>query len=247
MKKKCPNSTPKCNWGCLMAILVAGVLFLQGCGGGGGGINITVDGPPLSDIDANSVEVSDMLVTLQDGSLDRVSVSCRPSGICEEANIGGKTIVVDASETNEEGNVTFYNTLGNWNDTEAGAVYQRLDGDAARYAIAAGIVYPNSLPAQGSATWSGDMVGLDANNRRVRGEAVLTISDLSNPQVDVTLKPQAHSVMQWNNLPVVSGRFSQKRRVDDYIRGEFYGQRAQETGGVFEKNGIVGAFGAVEQ
>jgi len=205
-----------------------------------------VDGPPLSDIDANSVEVSDMLVTLQDGSLDRVSVSCRPSGICE-ANIGGKTIVVDESETNEEGNVTFYNTLGNWNDTEAGAVYERLDGDAARYAIAAGIVYPNSLPAQGSATWSGDMVGLDANNRRVRGEAVLTISDLSNPQVDVTLKPQAHSVMQWNNLPVVSGRFSQKRSVDDYIRGEFYGKRAQETGGVFEKNGIVGAFGAVEQ
>ncbi len=50
--------------------------------------------------------------------------------------------------------------------------------------------------------------------------------------------------MSWNGLPVRSGGFSQKQPVSNYIKGEFYGRQAEEAGGVFERNGIVGAFGA---
>ena len=50
--------------------------------------------------------------------------------------------------------------------------------------------------------------------------------------------------MTWEDLPVAAGRFSQQQRRDDYLRGEFYGRAATETGGVFERGGLVGAFGA---
>ncbi len=105
-------------------------------------------------------------------------------------------------------------------------------------------MHPNSLPAQGSAVWRGDMVGLDVNNRELCGDAELIITDFSNPLVDVTLTPRGRPDMQWNDLRVVNGRFLQKSRSDDYIKGEFYGQRVQEAGGVFERRGVVGAFGA---
>jgi len=49
--------------------------------------------------------------------------------------------------------------------------------------------------------------------------------------------------MRWRGLPVTDGGFSEKRRADDYIRGGFHGRRAEEAGGVFERNGIVGAGG----
>jgi len=231
------------------AAILASVVMLTACGGSGDGPDITVDGPPLSNIDANSIQVSDLHFTLQDGRRERVSINCRPSGSCT-ARVGGQIIAFDITATDDleidvsDVSGTIFNTRGNWRDTEAGAVYGRIDGETARYAVALDIIHPNSLPLQGSATWRGDLVALDNNNRSVRGKAALTISDLSDPQVDVTLTPQARSALRWTNLPVVNGRFSQERQFDDYIRGEFYGRRAKETGGVFERNGLVGAFAA---
>ena len=58
------------------------------------------------------------------------------------------------------------------------------------------------------------------------------------------MTPQSRPNMAWNNLAVVNGGFSQKRSTSDYIKGEFYGRQAEETGGVFERNGITGAFAA---
>ena len=92
-----------------------------------------------------------------------------------------------------------------------------------RCAVTGSIEYPNNLPLQGSATWRGDMVGLNMNNREVRGGAALTMFDLSNPLVDVILTPLARPVMQWNDLRVVNSGFLQKSRSDDYIAREFYG------------------------
>ncbi|MCY4302575.1 MAG: hypothetical protein OXC68_12685 [Aestuariivita sp.] len=36
---------------------------------------------------------------------------------------------------------------------------------------------------------------------------------------------------------------SQKHRSDDYFKAKFYGQRVQEVNGMFERYGVVGAFG----
>ncbi len=124
------------------------------------------------------------------------------------------------------------------------AVYYRFDGASARYAVAVGVVHPDSLPLRGSAAWRGDMVGLDSSNRAVRGGAGLAIADLSDPSVDVTLAPRGRAAMRWEDLPVTSGGFSGERRADGYIRGGFHGRGAGEAGGVFERNGITGAFGA---
>ncbi|MCY4006659.1 MAG: hypothetical protein OXE84_07540 [Rhodobacteraceae bacterium] len=77
----------------------------------------------------------------------------------------------------------------------------------------------------------------------MRGDAELTIEDWADPRMDVTLTLEGLAVMTWVDLPVADGRFSQQRRIDDYIWGEFYGRAATETGGVFERGGIVGAFG----
>ena len=50
--------------------------------------------------------------------------------------------------------------------------------------------------------------------------------------------------MAWRGLPVQNGGFAERRAASDYIKGEFYGPAAEEVGGVFERNQIIGAFGA---
>ena len=112
----------------------------------------------------------------------------------------------------------------------AAAVYQREDGITARYALAYGGTHPDSLPSIGSATW--------------RGGAEITVAGFTDPLADVTLTPRALDPRRWEHLPITGGEFSERLRPDDCIRGGFYGRDAQEAGGVFERGGIVGAFGA---
>ncbi len=139
---------------------------------------------------------------------------------------------------------TLYTPMEEWNnDLRFGAAYDRLEGLQARYGFVGGIVYPNSIP-RGGATWSSEMVGLDQNNLLVRGDASLRLVDFGNPRVDVVLSPHTRPAMTWRNLTVVDGGFRERRSRSDYIKGEFYGSRATEAGGVFERRSIVGAFGA---
>ena len=236
------------------AVTLAGALALAGCGGGGGQ-NFSVNGPPVSDVEAESVHLSDLLFSDPvEGDDLRASINCRPSGLCS-ANFDGLFVVqfnvnefgdlnTDPGDPDISGSATLYNTYGDWNDTVAAAIHQRFDGTTARYALAYGETHPNSLPLTGSATWRGDMAGLDADNRGVRGGAEITVADLSDPLADVTLTPRARAAMRWQGLPVIGGKFSEELRRDDYIRGEFYGRSAGEAGGVFERSGVVGAFGA---
>ena len=237
------------------AVTLAGALALAGCGGGGGqNLGVNVDGPPVSDVEAESVHLSDLLLSDPVEGDPRVSINCRPGGLCS-ANFDGLFVVqfnvnefgdmdTGPGDPDVSGSATLYNTYGDWSDTVAAAVHQREDGTTARYALAYGETHPNSLPLTGSATWRGDMAGLDANSRAVRGAAEITVADLSDPLADVTLTPRARAAMRWNGLPVIGGKFSEELRRDDYIRGEFYGRSAGEAGGVFERNGVVGAFGA---
>ncbi|MCY4005751.1 MAG: hypothetical protein OXE84_02840 [Rhodobacteraceae bacterium] len=235
------------------AALLIGTLALTACGGGGGsGIDVRTDGPLEREIPAaDSVLISDMHVTHPDISPVRISdIDCMVSTLLCTASILEESyeFSLDVDLSGVSATVNVVNTNGDWEFMQAAARFERLQsgelsGLEARYAYVGG-VKANSLPAQGSAIWRGDMVGLDANNRAVRGEAELTLEDWTDPRLDVTLTPQGRSVMTWEDLPVAAGRFSQQRRIDDYIRGEFYGRAATETGGVFERGGLVGAFGA---
>jgi hypothetical protein len=115
----------------------------------------------------------------------------------------------------------------------------------------------NTNPVSGSATWRGLMVGGQvgpdsAVGDVVRGDATL-VFDFTNVDMDVFFtnirdlnNREASPVypnMTWQNLPVSNGRFGENL-ADPSIEGRFYGPNHEEVGGIFERNQIIGAFGA---
>ena len=108
-----------------------------------------------------------------------------------------------------------------------------------------------SNPVSGSATWNGMVVGIDVSDSPtegdlIEGDATIDIDSFTRPDVDVaftSLRDQdtgrSRSSITWNNLPLVRGAFR-----GSGIRGQFYGSRHQEVGGIFVRNNISGAFGA---
>lgn len=225
--------------------IMGGLLALGACSGGGGSGEFRIEGAQPKDISPTSILFSDMLISPLIRDIDqRVSdITCQADlSICQVI-VQKQTFTFDPSDPGPAATGTIYTALEEWNHMNVGAVYAQFQGIQARYALTSGVVHPNSIP-RGSATWSGEMVGLDANNQVVRGEAAISLTGFRDPSVDVRLEPRLHPVMEWYGLPVQSGRFSNERTTSGYIRGEFYGPNAEEVGGVFERNRIIGAFGA---
>ena len=105
-----------------------------------------------------------------------------------------------------------------------------------------------SNPVTGSAEWTGLVVALDrtAPDRAVQGKAALTY-DFDDATLDVLFSDlrgaRTHGDLSWDDLAVANGRFGQGSGANS-LEGTFYGGAHEEAGGVFERNGIVGAFGA---
>lgn len=113
-----------------------------------------------------------------------------------------------------------------------------------------------TTPVSGSAVWEGrmvgaynpdDHVGVGAN---VVGEARMTF-DFANTDLDLALtnvqsRRRSHANMYWQNVPVRQGRFGVGGDTNS-LQGQFYGPNHEEAGGVFERNQIIGAFGAIRQ
>ena len=107
----------------------------------------------------------------------------------------------------------------------------------------------------GRVTWTGVMVGTDVSatsalNNRAQGDAEITIEDLADPQVDVSFANitdlatgDSHDDLSWSGIPLMEGRFT-SGSAGASIDGKFYGSDHAEVGGVFERNDVVGAFGA---
>ena len=125
--------------------------------------------------------------------------------------------------------------------------------------------YPTAV--QGSATWRGPMVG---HTRRggveLAGAAELQYDFAANEvgltlwDIDVStiLSPHTYSgpnTMEWVGLRVnadgsfyIPGYGNDRAGTDlhptlGYVDGDFYGPNAEEMAGVFERDGVVGAFG----
>jgi hypothetical protein len=110
-----------------------------------------------------------------------------------------------------------------------------------------------------SAAWRGVMVGTpargDSRDDILQGDATLTY-DLVSRMLDADFtgivnldRNAAHTVgtVSFDNVPVeYDGTFGDGE-VGDQIRGAFAGSGYEEVGGVFERHGIVGAFGAMRQ
>ena len=116
----------------------------------------------------------------------------------------------------------------------------------------------NPASAVGSATWSGVMVGADVSAtasrfNTIRGDADLTIADLAAPSLDVaftgirdTDAGGQRADMIWTGIPLTGGSFDSGFDGNS-IQGKFYGPNHQEVGGIFERDKVIGAFGAKRQ
>ena len=96
-------------------------------------------------------------------------------------------------------------------------------------------------------------MGLDGTSGlRISGDAEIAIDDLAAPDVDVALTGMtdtgggAVSDMRWDGISVARGAF-EASDMNGSIEGRFYGAGHNEAGGVFQRNGIVGAFGATRE
>ncbi len=134
---------------------------------------------------------------------------------------------------------------------------QVLTGERYGLASSSGMA-SDTNPVDGSATWTGVMIGGRITRGAtvgigVRGHAALTY-DFMNENIDVLLSnvqnagPEVdgrriYPNMTWHNLPVKDGRFG-ANFDDPTLEGRFYGPNHEEVGGIFERNQIVGAFGA---
>lgn len=95
-----------------------------------------------------------------------------------------------------------------------------------------------------SATYRGAMVAHERGRpgTPIYGGADL-VFDAATSTLDMTLTPEGRGNLTWYDVPVSRGEF----RVTDILNrmvGRFYGPDNEEAGGVFERNNLVGAFGA---
>lgn len=126
------------------------------------------------------------------------------------------------------------------------SVFGMADGVAVSFGSWTGA----SPTGTGGAVWRGSAVGLEgATGLAIEGDAEIGIDDLASPDVDVALTGlmdsdgAARADMRWDGIALSSGAF-QSSGVNGSIEGRFYGAGRDEVGGVFESNGILGAFGA---
>ena len=113
---------------------------------------------------------------------------------------------------------------------------------------------PQTNPNVGPFVWNGVMAGRNSDiassavSNVVQGDAAVTaeLSQAGDMSVDVTFSNivdvNAGSSMvdiTWTDLPVVDGTFESST-----ILGSFFGPRHEEVAGVFEKDYVLGAFGA---
>ena len=143
-----------------------------------------------------------------------------------------------------------YNTFGFWDGArhELGREIKRV------YSYYHGLA-TNTNPTRGG-TWEGVMVGVDiASTQRahtVEGDAEVTMADFGDPQIDVSFRNiydadgSQYADMAWDDLRLTAGGFRRGSNMDS-IEGKFYGPNHEEVGGIFERDRILGAFGAEQR
>ena len=108
-----------------------------------------------------------------------------------------------------------------------------------------------------AAEWDGVMIGVNSStNHIVQGDAEVEIRDFSSQSlvafVEFTNIRNLNTGaivtnMGWANLTLTNGNFSHQDSMTGSIEGTFYGQTHDEVGGIFDRNDIIGAFGAIKQ
>lgn len=134
---------------------------------------------------------------------------------------------------------------------ESGQVAGRVDGNFitgeidAVGAYAMGTATGSNPSGIGSATWRGIAEAASTRTfRRSSGTAIVSIGDLSRPQVDVEINIPGTNVGTWSDIRITNGRYSAGTAGHNRLVGDFHGPGHRETYGVFDTGLYVGAFGA---
>jgi len=102
-------------------------------------------------------------------------------------------------------------------------------------------------PASGRATWRGTAEAASTRtSERHRGTALVTVPDVSNPQVSVEIHVEGHAIGSegWDGIPLADGHFVIGNAGSDNLEGNFHGPDHSETYGIFDTEAHTGAFGA---
>ena len=146
---------------------------------------------------------------------------------------------------------TRFDALGAWGDYNAatsGTGSTTLQGARIPFVVPASVGQRSAAnPMSGSASWAGAMTGVkvedDGLGAEVAGDAAMTV-DLAGASLDLEFTDIAElssgagvGDIRWQDVAMRRGRFR-----DAGLDGRFYGPNHEEAGGVFERDGIAGAF-----
>lgn len=110
-------------------------------------------------------------------------------------------------------------------------------------------------PSEGLLFWSGsafarDVSGTETDGHAVVGEVEVSIASYADPRANVSFfdlfdlnTGASRAEFEWTDVPVQDGAFSAGQE-SDAVRGRFFGQSHIGVGGIFQSNGLIGAFGA---
>ena len=177
---------------------------------------------------------------------------------------GVRVAHVRASDRSEAGEAISITGYGGWMEHGSFLVSEGTieggDLGGARFASSQSFgVSPNTVPDV-AASWSGIVAGVDMSEtdtagNLVQGHARLELELLHGaPVVDVEFTElhdleteAAWAPLYWEDLAVTADGFTDDVSDDDYIDGRFYGPGHEEASGVFERGGLLGAFGATKE
>ena len=159
---------------------------------------------------------------------------------------GAVTVAQAVSRGTGPGGAENHISYGGWvEESIFGIRRTRLGNATATAGLSIGNNSATNPGGTGAAVWSGVMVGAQGNEGNiVQGDATLTLrldaatADLAFTDIRNLNTGGAVASLTWNGLAVANGAFT----ASD-LRGSFYGTDYNEVGGVFERAGLVGAFG----
>ncbi len=138
---------------------------------------------------------------------------------------------------------------GRWMEYGMFAVTESVGGESGSVAVSFGSSLGTVASRLSGATWTGDMIGVDAGTgERVEGDAKIDVDDFA--EVDVTLtnivgvNGGAWEALHWENVPLEADGFRANDDAGGHVKGLFYGPNHDDVGGIFERDRLVGAFGA---
>ena len=254
------------------ALAAVFILASRGGGGRDAGPPGQDAGPPGQDAPSfDSIVVGDVLLAAPD-RLYRAESSCSGSTctvtyLGESVTVDLRDIDPSASTTTvadrqtrngvqtgrltaSDGEIRFdaFGVWGDYNAATTGAGAMSLQGADIRLVVPTSVGYGSAAnPVSGGASWAGVMTGVKFGSSglgaEVAGNATMTVDfdgaalDLDFTNIAELMSGASVGDISWQDVSMQAGSFE-----DVGLKGRFYGPSHEEAGGVFERDGVVGAF-----